>query len=138
LLSSFALTACEDDSDGDQNENPTDSFTATIDGTAWTAKITSWASSGGTVQLNSELKSDNSSMQIFIPQDTTGVFDAVDNLVTVSYKVGNIFWSNSVSGFVDVDVNTNEHIEGTFNLRIASAFNSDTLAFTAGKFFWKR
>ena len=137
ILSTILFPSCKDNTK-DSGPSKTDSFSVVIDGKLWTANITSWASSGGTVQLNSELKSDDTMLQIFMPEDTTGVFNAADNIVTVSYSEGNIFWSNEVSGSINVIQNSSSEIEGTFDLDIASSFNSDTLEFRTGEFYWKR
>jgi hypothetical protein len=106
-----------------------------IDGQTWSGSILSWASSGGTRQINAN--STSSSMQIFMPIDTIGNFDASSNIITVSYNDGTTTWSNNVSGYVNITSNTDDHVEGDFEMVISSYFNSDTLSFTAGTFYFK-
>lgn len=130
------LAACEKDDDDGQS-NISDSIEVSIDGNLWKANITSWASSGGTFQLNSEQLSDGSWMQIFFPEDTTGIFNASDKVVTVSYETGGTRYSKNISGTVNLKRNDAEEISGTFNLKIGSFFNSDTLDFTGGSFLYR-
>ncbi|MGB0806507.1 MAG: DUF6252 family protein [Salibacteraceae bacterium] len=105
-----------------------------MNGQPWNGSILSWAVSGGTRQINANANN-GSSIQIFMPTDTTGVFSA--NEVTVSYNDGTTTWSNNISGFVSVTSNNDDQIEGTFEMVVASYFNSDTLTFTAGSFYFK-
>lgn len=107
-----------------------------IAGQAWSGSILSWATSGGTRQLNAT--SDATHIQIFMPEDTTGTFSASDNIITVSYNDGTTTWSNNISGQVHLVSNSNELVEGTFDLSIGSYFNSDTLQFSSGSFYYKK
>lgn len=106
-----------------------------IDGQDWSGPILSWAVSGGTRQINATFA--NSSIQIFMPVDTTGTFDASGNDVTVSYSDGITTWSNNVTGFVHITANSDDLIEGDFEMVIGSYFNSDTLSLTEGTFYFK-
>ncbi len=110
-------------------------ITTKMDGQNWSGEIFSWATSGGTRQINAT--GINSSMQIFMPEDTTGTFDAADNVITVSYSDGTTTWSNNVSGEVRITANSDAHVEGEFEVVLASYFNSDTLTFTSGTFYFK-
>ena len=107
-----------------------------INAVHWSAEVASWASSGGSQQINSLTKSDGSFMQIFLPLDTIGTFLASDNIVTVAYNDGTDMYSNNVSGTVVLTRNSANEIEGTFNLEVASYFTSDTLDFKDGSFYW--
>lgn len=110
-------------------------ITTLIDGQAWSGDIFSWAKSGGTRQIDAT--GINASIQIFMPEDTIGVFDAVDHVVTVSYNDGTTTWSNNVSGEVRITANTDDHIAGDFEVVLASYFNTDTLTLTSGVFYFK-
>lgn len=107
-----------------------------IDGQDWSGAILSWAVSGGTRQINAT--STPTSIQIFMPEDTTGTFNASDNVITISYNDGTTTWSNNVTGQVTITANSNEHVEGSFEMTLASYFNSDTLELTSGTFYYKQ
>lgn len=107
-----------------------------LDGQAWSGAILSWAVSGGTRQLNAT--SNPTSIQIFMPEDTTGTFNASDNVITISYNDGTTTWSNNVAGQVTITANSDEHVEGSFEMTLASYFNSDTLELTSGTFYYKQ
>ncbi len=106
-----------------------------LDGQVWTGDILSWAVSGGTRQINATEPS--TSIQIFMPEDTTGTFNPLDNMITVSYYDGTTTWSNNIWGEVTISANSDYHVEGEFNVILASYFNSDTLTFTGGSFYFK-
>lgn len=127
--------ACKKDESSSSGSTKTNEIRTQIDGTTWSGPILSWAVSGGTRQLNANAAT--SSMQIFMPADTTGTFNAMDNIVTVSYNDGTATWSNNVSGIVNITTNTDDLVEGTFEVVVASYFNSDTLTFTSGNFYFK-
>ncbi len=114
---------------------PNNEINTEIDGVEWSGTILSWAISGGTRQLNAS--SNGTSIQIFMPEDTTGTFTAVDDIITVSYNDGTTTWSNNISGQVELVSNSSDLVEGTFELTIGSYFNSDTLTFTSGSFYFK-
>lgn len=131
------IQSCKKDDPTTVSPSPkANEITTQIDGVPWSGDILSWAVSGGVRQINANA-TDGTLMQIFMPVDTTGVFDASDNLVTVSYYDGVVTWSNNVSGQVTITANSDDHVEGTFDKVIASFFNSDTLNFTAGSFHFK-
>ena len=133
----ITLNSCKkEDSSSGSTPTKANEINTQIDGQPWSGSILSWAVSGGTRQLNATT-SNNSSIQIFMPEDTTGTFDAVDNIITVSYNDGTTTWSNNVSGIVHITVNSNNHIEGDFEVVLASYFNSDTLQLTSGTFYFK-
>ena len=139
LIGLITIASCEkDEPTVTTPTTPTknNEITTKINGQDWTGTIYSWASSGGTRQIDA-LSTDSSSIQIFMPLDTTGTFDAMDNIVTLSYRKDNVSWSNNISGQVTITANTDDHIEGTFNLVVGSYFNSDTLTFTEGDFYFK-
>lgn len=107
-----------------------------LNGQAWSGSILSWAVSGGTRQINANAS--NSSIQIFMPEDTTGTFNATDNIVTVSYNDGTSTWSNNISGQVQITANSNDHVEGEFEVSLTSYFsNTDTIVLTSGTFYFK-
>ena len=138
LISIVTFDSCTKEDSIDPSTTPVikaNEINTTIDGTVWSGSILSWAVTGGTRQLNAT--SSNSSIQIFMPEDTTGTFNASDNVVTLSYNDGTTTWSNNISGQVTISTNSNDHVEGVFELVIGSYFNSATLDFTAGIFYFK-
>ena len=133
----FVSPSCkDDDSSGDTSSSKANELNVSLDGQPWTGSILSWAVSGGTRQINANA-SDGSMMQVFMPVDTTGYFEPSDNTITVSYNDGNTTWSNNVSGWVNITANSDDHVEGEFEMVIGSYFNSDTLSFTSGTFYFK-
>ena len=135
----FTLASCKKDDPVDSPSPPgakNNEINTKINSSEWTGIIYSWAVTGGTRQINADA-TDSTSIQIFMPVDTTGTFNAADNIVTLSYRNNNVTWSNNISGQVVITANTDDHIEGTFSLVVASYFNSDTLTFTEGSFYFK-
>ena len=110
-----------------------DRIQANINGVLWSGNNISWASSGGTAQINA-FKSDGTSMQVFLSEGVTGTFDVSDNVATISHFNGNATYSNNVSGTIVITANSSNLIEGTFNVMNASYFVSDTLVMTEGAF----
>ena len=138
LLGFFTLNSCKKEEGTilpTPGSNKANEINTKIDGQAWSGSVLSWAISGGTRQINGT--SSSSSIQIFMPVDTVGNFDASSNIITVSYNDGTTTWSNNVSGYVNITSNTDDHVEGDFEMVISSYFNSDTLNFTAGTFYFK-
>lgn len=145
LIYSFLITgiltfiSCNKDDGGSSSggSSKANELNVLKDGDSWKGDINSWAISGGTRQINAT-SSDGSMMQVFMPVDTTGHFEPSDNTITVSYSnSNNTTWSNNISGWVHITANSDDHIEGEFEMVIASYFNSDTLSFTSGSFHFK-
>lgn len=126
----------ESNNNGSGNATARNEINVKLNSNPWSGDVNSWAVSGGTRQINAN-GSDGSLMQIFMPVDTTGTFYAIDNLVTVSYNDGTVTYSNNVSGYVTITNNSDNHVEGSFEMKIASYFNQDTLDFTSGSFYYK-
>jgi hypothetical protein len=140
LIGGLTLGSCKKDEPSTPSANPpvikSNEIKTTINGQAWSGAILSWAVSGGTRQLNANTT--NSSIQIFMPEDTTGTFNALDNVITVSYNDGTTTWSNNISGQVKITANSNDHVEGEFEVTLTSYFsNPDTLKLTSGTFYFK-
>ncbi|MDZ7845795.1 MAG: DUF6252 family protein [Owenweeksia sp.] len=136
----ISLISCSKENKEDNNDHSTipNEVSVEIDGNAWTGNIGSVATSGGTRQINSENGNDNTSIQIFFPEDTTGTFDlAISNEITISYAEGNVMWNDNISGTFKLTKNQSEEISGSFSTVLISAFNSDTLTLTNGAFSWK-
>lgn len=131
----LSISSCKKEDDAPSVTPQANELNVKLDGQTWTGDILSWAKSGGTRQINATAP--NSSIQIFMPEDTTGTFNALDNVVTVSYYDGTNTWSNNLSGEVRITANSDDHVEGEFDVVVASYFNSDTLTFTEGTFYFK-
>ncbi len=138
LMASFLAISCSKDDDDQDNQN-SNQLTVTIDGSVWQNTISNTATSGGTTQVNAFKNSDNSSVQIFFPEDTTGTFNfATSSIITVAYTKDNVLWNNNLSGSITITTNNQNSISGTFNTMVASAFsNTDTLNMTNGSFNWQ-
>lgn len=139
LILAFAIisVSCKKETTESGSPAVTNKIQTKIDGTLWSNPVSNWASSGGTVSIYA-FKSDGTSMSVFIPEDTTGTFDATDDVVTISYSNGSSTWSDNVSGTITVNENSATSVDGNFNIVLASYFNTDTFNLTEGKFNWTR
>jgi hypothetical protein len=129
LTTSLLLVSCKKES----TPSPQDRIEVVIDGQKWTGEMMSWASSGGIEQVNAG-NTDGSNIQIFMDEGATGTHDVTQGNVTVSFNDAITTFSNNVSGTVTINTNSDQLIEGTFNVVNASHFTTDTIVMTNGVF----
>ena len=127
-----------------KNESPQtprpQTIQAEINGAHWSAPVAGYEHTGigDRVRIFSETKSDGSSMQVYMPENTTGVFDAVDGLGIVVYHDGTNQYFFNVSGTVTLLHNSANKVEGSFDLKNVCFFTNDTLDMTKGSFYWSK